>query len=60
MATIMTPRETAIYLKLGSPTICSYAAQGIIPSIRIGKSWRFDKDAIDRWIKKAMGKWAGQ
>jgi excisionase family DNA binding protein len=50
MAQIMTTKELAKYLKLHEITICKYAAQGKIPAIRIGRVWRFDKDAIDRWI----------
>lgn len=50
MPEIMTTRELAEYLKLHEITICKYAAQGKIPAVRIGKSWRFDKDAIDKWI----------
>jgi len=47
---IMTTKELARYLKLHEITVCKYAAQGKIPAIRIGRVWRFDKDAIDRWI----------
>jgi excisionase family DNA binding protein len=50
MPQIMTTKEIAKYLKLHEITICKYAAQGRIPAIRIGRVWRFDKDAIDRWI----------
>lgn len=50
MPEIMTTKEVARYLKLHELTICKYAAQGKIPAIRIGRVWRFDKEAIDRWI----------
>lgn len=50
MAQIMTTKEIAAYLKLHEITICKYAKEGRIPSIRIGRVWRFDKDVIDRWI----------
>jgi excisionase family DNA binding protein len=50
MPQIMTTKEVAKYLKLHEITICKYAVQGRIPAIRIGRVWRFDKDAIDRWI----------
>ena len=50
MAQIMTTKELAEYLKLHGITICKYAVQGRIPAIRIGRAWRFDKDAIDKWI----------
>jgi excisionase family DNA binding protein len=50
MPEIMTTKEMAQYLKLHEITVCKYAAQAKIPAIRIGRVWRFDKDAIDRWI----------
>jgi len=50
MAQIMTTKEMAAYLKLHEITICKYAAEGVIPAVRIGRVWRFDKDEIDRWI----------
>ena len=50
MPQIMTTKELAEYLKLHEITVCKYAAEGKIPAIRIGRVWRFDKDAIDRWI----------
>jgi excisionase family DNA binding protein len=50
MPQIMTKKEIAKYLKLHEITICKYAVQGRIPAIRIGRVWRFDKDAIDKWI----------
>ena len=50
MANIMTTKEIAKYLKLSPITITKYARLGTIPSIRIGGSWRFDKEVIDKWI----------
>jgi excisionase family DNA binding protein len=50
MAHMMTTKELAKYLQLHEITVCKYAAEGKIPAIRIGRVWRFDKDAIDKWI----------
>ena len=50
MPEIMTTKEMAKYLKLHEITICKYAAEGQIPAIRIGRVWRFDKDAVDKWL----------
>lgn len=52
MAEIMTTKEVARYLRLHEITICKHAADGKIPAIRIGSVWRFDKDIIDKWIRK--------
>ncbi len=50
MSEILTTREIAKYLKLHEITVCKYAAEGKIPSVRIGRVWRFDKETIDKWI----------
>jgi excisionase family DNA binding protein len=50
MPQLMTTRELARYLKLHEITICKYAAEGMIPAVRIGRVWRFDKEVIDKWI----------
>ena len=50
MPQIMTTKEVAKYLRLHEITVCKYAAEGRIPAIRIGRVWRFDKEAVDVWI----------
>jgi excisionase family DNA binding protein len=52
MAQIMTTREIANYLKLHAITICKLSKEGVIPSLKIGRVWRFDKEAIDQWLAK--------
>ncbi len=52
LAQIMTTREVAEYLKLHKITITNHAAKGLIPGIKIGGRWLFDKQAIDRWIRR--------
>jgi excisionase family DNA binding protein len=52
LAQIMTTKEIAKYLKLHAITICKLSKQGKIPSIRIGRVWRFDKEVIDEWIAR--------
>jgi excisionase family DNA binding protein len=56
MPHIMTTKELAEYLKLHEITICKYAAEGKIAAIRIGRVWRFDKEAIDAWIGSGQNK----
>jgi excisionase family DNA binding protein len=50
LAQIMTTKEMAKYLKLHQITVCKLCKEGKIPSIRIGRVWRFDRDVIDEWI----------
>jgi excisionase family DNA binding protein len=52
LAQIMTTKEMAKYLRLHQITICKLSKAGKIPSIRIGRVWRFDKEVIDEWISK--------
>ncbi len=56
MPEIMTAKELAKYLKLHEITIWKHAGEGNIPGIRIGSSWRFDKEAIDKWISEGQSK----
>jgi len=56
LAQIMTTREVAEYLKLHKITITNHAAKGLIPGIKIGGRWLFDKQAIDRWIRRTAWK----
>ena len=50
----MTTRELAKYLKLHEITIGKYAAAGLIPGIRIGRVWRFERGTIDKWIAEGQ------
>jgi excisionase family DNA binding protein len=59
MAQIMTTKELAKYLNLHEITVGKYAAQGKIPGVRIGKRWRFDKNAIDEWFGGGQDKTGG-
>ena len=54
MGEILTTKEMAAYLKLHEITIAKYAANGTIPSVRIGRVWRFDKDEVDKWIRSGL------
>ena len=56
MPKIMTTKEVARYLRLHEITVCKHATEGKIPSIRIGRVWRFDKEAIDKWISGGQKK----
>ena len=56
MPEIVTTKELAKYLRLHEMTICKYAADGKIPAVRIGGVWRFDKEAIDKWISEGHKK----
>jgi len=56
MPEIITTKELAKYLRLHEITICKKAAEGTIPAVRIGRVWRFDKEAVDKWISEGQSK----
>lgn len=43
-------KQTCDYLMISNNTLDSWIRQGL-PIIKIGKSIRFDKNAVDTWIK---------
>jgi excisionase family DNA binding protein len=50
MTQLMSVKEVANYFSISQMTIYKYAAQGKIPALRVGRVWRFDKQAIDTWV----------
>jgi excisionase family DNA binding protein len=52
MADIMTAKELEDYLKLSKSTIYKLASAGVIPGFKIGDSWRFDLNDIQKLIRR--------
>ena len=52
---LMNVHEVAKYLRFCEAKVYKMSKQGVIPAIRIGKSWRFRKDLIDDWIRHEAG-----
>ena len=48
---IMTIEEVAAYLKIPKSTVYILAQDGKIPCQKVGRQWRFHKEAIDQWVK---------
>ncbi|MGO8717980.1 MAG: helix-turn-helix domain-containing protein [Acidobacteriaceae bacterium] len=53
MIKLLTPDEVAGGLQCSTKTVFKLARAGTLPSIRVGDLWRFDPDAIRRWIEGA-------
>ena len=47
---IMTADEVADYLKLSKITVYKLAKDGALPGFRVGGSWRFNKDNIEKMM----------
>jgi excisionase family DNA binding protein len=48
----MTLEEVADYLRVTRKTIYRLLEKGGIPSWKVGRQWRFDKDSIDTWLRQ--------
>ena len=51
MEKLITAKELAQLLKLSESTIYKLAGLGEIPGLKIGDSWRFDQQDIERMIR---------
>lgn len=51
---VLTIKELADYLSISETTLHTMVKQGEIPAAKIGKSWRFLRPAIDRWLEELM------
>jgi excisionase family DNA binding protein len=47
---IMTIAEVAEYLQVHRSTIYRLVHKGQIPAFKIGSDYRFDRDAIEKWM----------
>jgi len=47
---VMTLEELATYLKIPKSTLYKLVQEGRVPGQKLGKQWRFGKQAIDRWL----------
>ena len=48
---ILTLKEVAKYLKLAEKTAYRFAAEGKLPSFKVGGSWRFKRTDVENWIE---------
>ncbi len=48
---VLTLQECSVYLKIAESTIYVLARKGKIPCQKVGRNWRFRKEALDRWLE---------
>lgn len=51
---VLTIEELSVYLKISKSTLYKLVREGSVPCQKIGRHWRFHKDAIDAWLVKAQ------
>ena len=49
---VLTIDELAEYLRISRSTLYKLAQDGKIPCRKVGRHWRFRKQAIDRWLER--------
>jgi excisionase family DNA binding protein len=49
---VMTVSEVARFLKCAQITVYRLAERGQLPGTKIGRGWRFDSGAMERWIRR--------
>jgi excisionase family DNA binding protein len=50
LSQVLTIQELSEYLKVPKSTLYKLVREGKIPRQKIGRHWRFHKEAIDRWL----------
>ncbi len=48
---ILTIGELSEYLKISKSTLYKLAQEASLPGQKVGKHWRFHRQAIDEWLK---------
>lgn len=47
---VLTIHETSAYLRIPLRSLYKLAQEGRIPCQKVGRHWRFRREAIDRWL----------
>lgn len=50
---ILTIDELASYLKIPKSTLYKLVREAKVPCQKVGRHWRFRKEAIDRWLDES-------
>lgn len=51
-AAVLTIDELSEYLRIPKSTLYKLAQEGKLPAQKVGRHWRFRKEAIDRWLEQ--------
>jgi len=49
---VMTVDEVSSYLRIPKSTLYKLAQEGKLPCQKVGRHWRFRKEALDRWLEQ--------
>lgn len=51
---VMTVQEVSEYLKLAKSTIYRLAQEGQLPGRKVGGTWRFSRNSLDKWLAVSL------
>jgi excisionase family DNA binding protein len=49
-STVLTIDDLAEYLKISKSTLYKLAQEGAVPGQKVGRHWRFHREAVDQWL----------
>jgi len=49
---VLTIKELSVYLKVPKSTLYKFVREGKLPCQKVGRHWRFHRDAIYRWLSE--------
>ncbi len=50
---VLTIDDLSVYLKISKSTLYKLVREGKVPCQKVGRHWRFHKEAIERWLGNA-------
>jgi len=50
---VLTIDELSVYLKIAKSTLYKLAQEGKLPGQKVGRHWRFHREAVDEWLGKS-------
>jgi excisionase family DNA binding protein len=53
---VLNIEEVSRWLRVPKSTLYKMCAEGLIPSTKIGKHWRFDRSVVEDWFKRRTTK----
>ncbi len=56
MHEIMTIEEVAAYIRVSERTVYDWAQKGELPGGKLGTTWRFKRDDIEKWVNDQLSK----
>lgn len=52
---VLTIDDLSAYLKIAKSTLYKLAQEGKLPGQKVGRHWRFHREAVDEWLKRRAG-----